>query len=205
VGDLSAIHLLVNTTSADQVSACSIFYNPLRNQLFIYDDSGTTLSAPIVPGSTGTLSNSQCSVSGTGSSVTKASTKLTLNVAVTFLGNFSAGKRMYASAAGSDGLKTGWVLLGGGGGAPLTFSLTPHAGSGLSQTFALSASSPSGAVNLSSIHLLFNTTSANQASACSIFYNPVRNQLFIYSDSGTTLSAPIVPGRLGHCQTASAR
>jgi hypothetical protein len=112
VGDLSTIHLLFNTTSANQVSACSIFYNPKTNELFIYDDTGATLSAPIRPGTLSRVSNSQCNVNGTGSSVTKTTSSLTLNVSVTFAGTFTGLKNVYVSAAGSDGLKTGYVQLG---------------------------------------------------------------------------------------------
>jgi hypothetical protein len=201
VGDLSTLHLLFSpTTSANQVSACSIYYNPLRNQLFIYDDAGTALSAPIVPGTPGSLSNSQCSVNTAGSSVSKSKYSLTLSVPVTFVSTFVAGPKTIFTSAGSvlEGVSTGWRQKGTWGTPqPPTLSLTPNTGSGLSEPLALTVTDPAGAGDPSTIHLLFNTTSANQVSACSIFYNPITNELFLYDDSGPTLSVPIVPGLKG--------
>lgn len=112
VSDLKTTHLLFNTTTANQTSACSVFYSVGSNQLYIYNNAGSTLSAPVTPGSATTVSNNQCTLAGTGSSFSKAGDNLTLNVALTFTSTFTGLKNMYVYAAGNDGLNTGWVKEG---------------------------------------------------------------------------------------------
>ena len=178
----------------------------MKNQLFVYEDDGTTLFGVITPGKTGHLQNSQCMITAAGSSVSKAGNTLTLNVAVTFTAaNFAGPKNVYASAAGSDGLKTGWVQVGTWTPAapqPPTVSAVI----GEFQPFPLVATDSAGVGDLSAIHLLVNTTSADQVSACSIFYNPLRNS----SCSFTTMRErrcrrPSSRDRRGRCRTVSVR
>jgi hypothetical protein len=112
VADLKTLHLLFHTTTANQTNACSIYYSVGNNQLFVYNDAGSTLSVALMPGAAGTVSNTQCSLSGTGASVSKVGNTLTLNVAVTFAVSFTGTKTAYVYASGNNGLSTGWVLMG---------------------------------------------------------------------------------------------
>jgi trimeric autotransporter adhesin len=200
LADLKTVHLLFSPSSATQISQCSVFYNPATNQLYVYNDGNTALSAPLTPGAAGTVSNSQCTLSGPGSSVSTSGNVLTLSVAVMFQATFTGLKNAFIYAGAVNGTSTGWVLKGSwtGTALPLTVvSLTPNAGSGTSQTFSVVVSDPNGLADLKTVHLLFNTTSANQKLACSVFYNPANNQLSLYDDTGTTLSAPLTPGGTG--------
>jgi Astacin (Peptidase family M12A) len=199
--DLKTTHLLFNTTSANQSSACSVYYSVAANELFVYNDGGTALSAGVTPGGAGTAANDQCTLTAAGSSISKSGNNLTLNVALTFTGTFTGVKNVYGYASGNDGLSSGWVLEGSwtpGTPQPPTFvSLTPNTGSGTTQTFSLVISDPSGLTDLKTTHLLFNTTSANQSSACSVYYSVAANELFVYNDGGTALSAGVTPGGAG--------
>src|SRR5208283_2771886 len=83
--DLKTTHLLFNTSTSG-ASACSVYYSVASNQLYLYNDAGSTLSAPVVPGSASMVANSQCTLNGAGSSYSKSGNNLTLNVALTFAG-----------------------------------------------------------------------------------------------------------------------
>jgi hypothetical protein len=77
--------------------------------------------------------------------------------------------------------------------APTAVSVSPANGSGLSQPFTWTVSSPSGYGNLSDVYALFNT-SVSGANACYIHYNRVSNLLFVADSSGSNWSSGIVPG-----------
>jgi hypothetical protein len=100
-------------------------------------------------------------------------------------------------AAANNGTNTGWVTEGTwtpGSGSLTVVSVTPNAGTGTTQIFAAAVSDPNGLTDLKTMHLLFNTTSASQASSCSVYYLPGTNQLYLYGDNGTTLLGPLTPG-----------
>jgi hypothetical protein len=76
---------------------------------------------------------------------------------------------------------------------PSVISAAPASGSGSSQTFTWTASSPYGYGNLSGVYALFNT-SVNGANACYIRYNRISNLLYLADNSGTSWLGGFVPG-----------
>ena len=111
VSDLKQTRVLFNT-SATFSAACFVIYSPGPNQLFLYNDAGTGLSAAVTPGSSAQVSNSQCTLKGTGSSFSKSGNNLTLSVALTFTGKFSGQKKVYLYAWGNNNLNSGWLQKG---------------------------------------------------------------------------------------------
>jgi hypothetical protein len=85
--DLSTVRLLFNT-AVNGVDACYVLYYPATNFLYLENNADTGLSAGVTPGSTGSASNSQCTLAGTGSSYSASGTTATLTVALTFTGTF---------------------------------------------------------------------------------------------------------------------
>jgi hypothetical protein len=74
------------------------------------NDAGTALLGPITPGTATTLTNSQCTLNGSGSSATKVGNTLTVNLSLTFKAAFSGPKVVFifAYTATSDtGFQTG--------------------------------------------------------------------------------------------------
>jgi hypothetical protein len=108
VNNLSLVSILV----ADAISskaACQVIYMPGSGVNLINDD-GTALAGPyLTPGTSGTLSNSRCTIvgaaDGTGS-------LLHLNVTATFHSAFAGTKNIYAVAFDNAGLLTHWVQGG---------------------------------------------------------------------------------------------
>ena len=72
-------------------------------------------------------------------------------------------------------------------------SLTPSSGTGLTQTFTVVVTDPSGIADLSQWQLLFNDM-VGRSYTCNVSYNPGTHNLYLYNDVGTTLSAAVVPG-----------
>jgi hypothetical protein len=110
VADLSAVLIIFNT--AEQLaSACAVIYVPGTNKMFLYDDSGEALSAAVIPGSSVLVSNSQCTLAGTGSSFSTSGHNLTLNVALTFTGTFLGQQNVFLDAIGKTA-KSGLLKKG---------------------------------------------------------------------------------------------
>ncbi|MBV9303379.1 MAG: VCBS repeat-containing protein, partial [Acidobacteriaceae bacterium] len=87
--------VLLNT-SASEASACEVIYYLASNQFYLANDAGTGLQGPPVsPGGSGTISNSQCTLSGSASSVSTSGNNLTMVVSLTFSGSFAGQKTVY--------------------------------------------------------------------------------------------------------------
>jgi hypothetical protein len=112
LADLRTIHLLFSPSSSNQVSQCSIYYEVGTNQLNVFNDANTAKSASLTPGGTGTVSNSQCTLSAAGSSTSTAGNNFTLRVAVTFSVTYTGQKNAFVYAGANNGTNTGWVLKG---------------------------------------------------------------------------------------------
>ena len=76
--DMGVVNILINQ-GLDGRTACYIAYSWQLNQFFLVNDQNTAVSAPISPGS-GSRSNSQCTLFGSGSSAVASGTGGTLTV-----------------------------------------------------------------------------------------------------------------------------
>lgn len=110
-GNISSMQLLFNT-SVSGPNACWIYYSVGSNLLYLSDNNGSTWLGGIVAGQSGTVSNSQCSISGSGAAATASGNQLALTVPVTFQSSFSGAKNDYAIAYDNEGLNTTWVQMG---------------------------------------------------------------------------------------------
>jgi hypothetical protein len=193
--DLSAVSLIFNT-SLKTSGACAVFYVPGTNQLYLYNDAGTELSAGVTPGSAAQASNSQCTLAGTGSSFSTSGNNLTLKVALTFAGSFVGQKDIFLYADGKTS-SGAWVKEGtwtpSSAGSPAVVSLSPASGTGPTQTFTAVYSDPNGISDLNAVIVLFNT-SVNVTNACAVIYVPGTNQVYLYNDAGTAFSTGVTPG-----------
>jgi hypothetical protein len=195
IGDLSAVRLLFSNTGT--VSSCYVFYTPSNNALFLADDAGDRNGvAPLTPGSSASESNSQCTLSGSGSSVTSSGNTLTLTAAITFNGSYAGWKNVYLRAESVLGSTSGWVPKGQwepvNNGSPLAVSVTPASGTGLTQTFAAAYSDPNGTTDLNNVRIMLNSQ-VSGFNACYVFYYPGSNKMALIGDGNTSLGA-VVPG-----------
>lgn len=112
--NLSHVFALFNTTSDSTVNACYIHYDASSNLVYLADNTSANWLGGFVPSSSGSASNSQCTISGTGSSPnpTSSGTQLGLTLTVTFQTSFSGTKNEYLYALDSSGVYTGWQQMG---------------------------------------------------------------------------------------------
>ena len=109
VSDLKNVGVLFNT-SKGLSSACAVVYTTATNKMYLYNDAGTVLSTA-VPGSSASVSNSQCTLAGTGSSFSTSGNDLLLKVALTFTSTFVGKKDVFLSATGKTS-SSGYVAKG---------------------------------------------------------------------------------------------
>ena len=67
IADLKEVYLLINSALGSS-NGCYVEYYPATNLIYLLNDAGSaTLSPAITPGVSGSVSNDQCTVNGTGS------------------------------------------------------------------------------------------------------------------------------------------
>jgi hypothetical protein len=114
-GDFGVVNVLVNNF-IDGRHACYLAYVAASNTLYLVNDAGDAggpfAGSLVLNGSPGTIQNSQCGISGTGSSASLGNTlMLTLNI--TFKAAFAGNRIVWA--AGRDaagGNNTDWQAVG---------------------------------------------------------------------------------------------
>jgi hypothetical protein len=109
--DLNTVSAIVNT-STGTANACYVYYVKAANALYLENNGGTGAQGSVTPGVAGTVSNSQCTINGTGATVTLSGNNLTLAVPVTFQTVFTGSQNVYLSATDDEGLTSGWKQLG---------------------------------------------------------------------------------------------
>ena len=191
--DLGLVEVMF-TSEVSASNSCAVFYAPSTNLVHLLDDAGTGTSS-ITPGS-GTLSNSQCSIAGSATSVVTSGNNLTFNLAVTASSTYTGRHSIFMFAEDTRGANAGWVNKGtwtpSANQPPAMFSVTPDPASGLSNTFALMYSDPNGASDLSLVEVIFNST-VSPVNSCEVLYFPGINLLYQLNDAGTGFSS-ITPG-----------
>jgi hypothetical protein len=109
--DLNTVSAIVNTSTAT-ANACYVYYVKAANALYLENNAGTGAQGSVTPGVAGTVSNSQCTISGTGATVTLSGNDLTVTVPITFQSTFTGAQNVYLSATDDEGLTSGWQELG---------------------------------------------------------------------------------------------
>lgn len=93
------------------VNGCFIHYDRASNDFFLLNDAGTAYSG-LVGGSAGTVSNSQCTLNGIGSTGSAAGTNLTITYNLSFSAGFAGAKQIYMQTADNTGIIEVWHQMG---------------------------------------------------------------------------------------------
>ena len=113
--DIGVVNILVNS-AIDGVAACYLAVAPTgvtSGTVYLVNDAGAAAgpyATMSLPGS-GTVQNSQCSVSGSGSYIAGAGNTLTIALNMSFSPAF-AGDRIFYLAARNNTLNSGWQAAG---------------------------------------------------------------------------------------------
>jgi hypothetical protein len=140
---ITAAELLISS-ALNGVNACYVVYVG-GNQIGLVNDASSTISY-VTMGGSGMVSNSQCTLSGAGSSATVSGNQLILAPALTFLPAFGGAKSIYMYAI-AGALNTGWQAMGSWavpGGVPQAVSVSPNSGQGATPNFAATFSDTNG-------------------------------------------------------------
>jgi hypothetical protein len=189
-----------STLASSSANSCLVYYNRPSATMYLVNDAATQwTSSPLSTGAT--VQNSQCSVSLAESSVNVSGTTLTLNLAVTFKPVFAGTKNIYMYGANVGSVNSGWqtrgswTLPGGSSGSAVVEqraqsitadAVTPNAGSGATQSFALSYSDSIGATDLSTAWVWFNgTLASSSARSCLVYYDRAARTVNLVNDTGT--------------------
>lgn len=114
--DLHILDVLING-DINAARGCYFAFVPsgaTSGQIYLVDDAGQAggpYSALTLPGS-GAAQNSQCTISGTGASVSGNGNALTLTLPITFNESFAGERIFYLAALGSNNGNSGWQAAG---------------------------------------------------------------------------------------------
>lgn len=204
--DLTSVQIHFGSSTA-LANVCSVVYSVQQNSFSLFNDAGTASAGTVTPGQASSLSNSQCTLLGTGSSVATSGSSLTMTVNLQFTAAFSklgssATKTIYATAlnAAGQGPAGGlaavgtWTVPQAASGLPTVVSLSPSSGQGSSTSLVLTVASPGGASSLATVQLLVGSSAA-LASSCSVTYSAQTNTLGLTNDAGSGFGAYLTPGQ----------
>src|SRR5208282_2549253 len=177
-------------------------YYPASNALHLLNDAATAWQGPLAAGTAGTLSNSQCTVNGAGTTASGSGPTLTLTLSVSATATFVGTQNIYLAAVDSEGSNSGWQMRGTWTPAadtpPIAVSVSPTPASGTSQTFTAMYSTQNGkpSTDLSAVWFEVNTRNSN-LSACEVEYYQPTNSLYLHNDGAVGWQGPLVAGTAG--------
>ena len=110
--DLGVLNVLINS-ALDGRNACYFAYVRSANVFYLVDDIGTGLSAALTPGTAQTVTNSQCSINGTGTSAVLVGNTVTLPVNYSMKTPAFSGPKVVwgASRTNGDSANSGWQAI----------------------------------------------------------------------------------------------
>ncbi len=111
--DIQLIYFLVNPNSSIPQNSCHGVYIRASNSLYLYNDTLTSVSGPLTPGTPGMMQNSQCTLDGMTSSVSASSTDISLTLALGRRGSYlTTAENVYFLAVDNQDRNTGWIQTG---------------------------------------------------------------------------------------------
>jgi hypothetical protein len=184
---------------------CAVRYRRDTGTLNLADNLGVNWTA-VRPGVTESAENSQCKLTGRGSSVSSTGTTLTVVAVVSFGSSFSGPRQLYLNGAGTTGeesgfeLKGNYTVVGATNQAPSAVSVSPSSGSGAGAIYSFTFSDPNGSSDVSLARMLFHTQISDVA-GCSLQWSRASGNLLLADDAGTGW-AQGAPGSVGTLQNS---
>jgi hypothetical protein len=164
----------------------------------VQDPGGAFLSNTAIAGTDQTVSNSQCTVLASLSTVTISGNSVTVKLFVTFTTAFRGAKQLYLSAENQNDDDNVSVLTQVG-----TYNITasvsplvvfPSSGSGSEQTFTAIYSDTTNPIEFAVLNLKSSGNNTNAANACKMRYDLDTTDISLVNDAGTAYGSPITSG-----------
>ncbi len=206
---LGVLNILINR-AIDGRGACYVAFvssAPGAGALYLVDDAGNAggpFAGMTLPG-VQTIQNSQCSISGAGSSVSMSGNQVTLTLAVAFKSSFAGNHVIYTAARNVAGFNSGWQGLGtwsvpgGAVAGPGVGAVSPARSTQSTLNLQVTFTHSAGWANLSVVNLLI-MDAIDGRGACYLAYVPATataGTLYLVNDAGepaSNLAAIAVPG-----------
>lgn len=201
---IGVVELMV-APSAGSAQSCRVRYDRSTGLLGLAADSGLTWST-VALGSSSSVGNSQCSLTGSGATAVSAGDTLTVTATVSFATGFAGPRQLYVNASSLNGEETGFSQVGGwtvttaSNQTPTASLVTPASGSGRSAALQVVFSDTDGGADIATARVVVNT-SAVDANSCSIRVQRAAGVVELASDSGSTWSSGTAGG-LGTLQNS---
>ena len=205
--NITLVDVLINA-HLNGVKACYVAFIPSGPNSGIVDlvnDAGNG-SGPFanfsIPG-TGSAANSQCTINGSGSSVSGSGKVLTLTLSITFASGFSGNRVIYTAA--QDSISSGWQTLatwtvpGSANSGPSVAGVSPQRSQAFSGIYTFTLSDTLGWSDLNLVDVLINAN-INALHGCYFAFKPSGSTggtvLLVddAGDSGGPFSALTLPG-----------
>ncbi|HYW47743.1 MAG TPA: VCBS repeat-containing protein [Bryobacteraceae bacterium] len=205
--NLSVVDVLINN-ALDGRHACYVavvLSGANSGSVFLIDDAGDAggpYQGLVLPGS-GSISNGQCTINGTGSGVNGSGNNLTLTLSITFSAGFSGNKVVYTSAGNKSSANSGWQALGtwnvpgGTPAGPWVSGMNPARTSALGPaTYTFTFTDSNGWPDISVANILINTA-IDGRHGCYLAIVPAAQQVLLVDDAGDAggpYSGMVLPG-----------
>jgi hypothetical protein len=202
--DLQVVYLDFGAVR-DAPHDCKVAYVQASNALYLFNDTnnGVVNGSPITLGAGGSLSNSQCTLSGGNTAATVSGNQLTVPFDIQFLGGYGGKKTIWGLAQTYIGVQSDngvFEALGTwtpAASTPGVVSVSPNSGSGPGpQVFTAVYSDTGGANDLQAVYLYFGSVGF-AAHNCIVVYVPGPNQLYLFTDDNASALGPIAEGAGG--------
>ena len=108
--NIATVYFVVNATLS-VTNSCVASYSHVANALFLLNDAGDSYQGPIIPGTSGSLANSQCTLSAAGASISTSGTTLTVNIPLTFTA-FHGAKSTFGLVGDNSSVYSPWTTTG---------------------------------------------------------------------------------------------
>lgn len=185
--DIAVPRVLINSQQRADSGCYFTFLQP-SNTVSLADDAGLAWTTASL-GSTGVLSNSQCTLRAAGSSLASSGNTLTAVADVVFKAPFNGPKSIWANATDSGGLTSLAPQLGAYGVnvnvnlAPVAVSVAPAVGLGNRQAFTFVWTDENGSADIESPRVLIHSTQ-RPAGGCYISALQSAHLLYLADDAG---------------------
>lgn len=196
---LAIVNVLFNFW-LDGRQACYLAYEPASSALYLVDDSGNAggpYQGMTLPGG-GSVGNGQCTVYGSGSSVSASGSSLTLSLNIAFRPTFAGTHLVYMAARDAANANSGWQRLGiwtvpgSALTSPAVVSMSPQRGSGSGpQLFTFQFYDADGYQDINVLNILVNDW-LDGRQACYLAYVRPLNGVYLVNDAGNAL-LPFLP------------
>ncbi len=180
--------LFLINSALSAVGACFVQADPTG--IYLVNDVDSALLGPLT--ASGTLTNSQCTLNGAGTSIVNSGTTSSLTASLNFKSSFGGARNMYMYTDDSAGNNSNWQLRGSftvavGSSVPLAVSVTPAASSGTSQVFTATYSNVAGASVLNRRLFMINSVLSGSG-GCFVQADPTG--IYLVNDADSALLGP---------------